>query len=116
MIYGVLQVLQGVQQRAVHVKQHGPGPGLSTQRQQVGQQDAPQNQNDAQIPRACHPLMEQRGPENGGKGRAQGAEQAGPICADMALGHGLQGIAKAGTHHRQDQDDAPLAARLGQAG
>ena len=85
-------------------------------RRQVGQQDAAQDQSDAHTAQSRHPLMEQDGPENGGKGRTQGAEKAGTVGADTALGHGLEGIAKAGAHHRQGDDDAPLAAGLGQAG
>ena len=34
----------------------------------------------------------------------------------MSPGYGLQGVAKAGTHHRQGGDDTPLPAGLRQPG
>ena len=115
MVHGVLQILQRVQQRPVQVKEHRAHPLFAfVKRRQMRQQNAPQNQHDAHTAQRRHPLAEQYGSENGGKGRTQGAEKARSVGVDAALRHGLQGVAESRAHHRQRRDDPPLAAGLGQ--
>ena len=95
----------GARQRPVQVKEHRAHPLFAfVKRRQMRQQNAPQNQHDAHTAQRRHPLAEQYGSENGGKGRTQGAEKARSVGVDAALRHGLQGVAEPRAHHRQRRD------------